>query len=54
MRAGGKQAANAPLNRRAIYVPGTNIDSLMKLDRKTSDFVQAAIAKLDAFLEKNP
>jgi hypothetical protein len=46
-----KQAINAPSNRRAIYVPGTHADDLMKLDRKTRNYVQAAVAKLDAFLE---
>jgi hypothetical protein len=54
MGAGGRQVANTPLNRRAIYVPETHTNALMKLDRKTSDFLQAAIAKLDVFLKTNP
>lgn len=52
MGAGGQQHPAAPVNRRAIYVPGTHTSALTQLDRKTSDYIQAALAKLDGFLSK--
>lgn len=50
---GGTQAANAPIGRRAIYMPAQHAEHLSAIDRKTSEYVQSAIAKLDAFLRKN-
>jgi hypothetical protein len=50
---GGTQAANAPIGRRAIYMPVQYAEHLGTIDRKTSEYVQSAIAKLDSFLRKS-
>jgi hypothetical protein len=50
---GGTQAANAPIGRRAIYMPAQYVEHLGTIDRKTSEYVQSAITKLDTFLQKN-
>lgn len=50
---GGTQAANAPIGRRAIYMPAQHAEHLGTIDRKTSEYVQSAIAGLDIFLKKN-
>jgi len=50
---GGTQAANAPIGRRAIYMPVQHAEHLATIDRKTSEYIQSAITKLDAFVRKN-
>ena len=50
---GGTQAANAPIGRRAIYMPVQHVEHLGTINRKTQEYVQSAITKLDGFLEKN-
>ena len=50
---GGTQAANAPIGRRAIYMPAQHAEHLATIDRKTSEYVESAIASLDNFLRKS-
>jgi hypothetical protein len=50
---GGTQAANAPIGRRAIYMPVQHAEHLRTINRKTSEYVQSAITKLDMFLRRN-
>lgn len=50
---GGTQAANAPIGRRAIYMPAQHAEHLGTIDRKTSEYVQSAITELDRFLRRN-
>jgi hypothetical protein len=48
----GAQATNAPFGRRAIYMPASKVQYIQPIDQKTSNYVQAAMAKLDSFLGK--
>jgi hypothetical protein len=50
---GGTQAANAPIGRRAIYMPVQYAEHLRTIHNKTSEYVQAAITRLDLFLRRN-
>ena len=49
---GGTQAANAPIGRRAIYMPVQHAEHLGTIHRKTIEYVQSAITELDRFLRR--
>jgi hypothetical protein len=49
---GAKPDPRGPFGRRRLFVPGSSVDSLTKIDRATSEQIQEAVAKLDTFLKR--